>query len=86
VSTIVDTGLSFSSHSAVIPAYGKEYSKTKDLDPKFHKYLIEVQDFRSQGDYDYGPGVAASQVRNAVDWASEFLKAAKDFIGTNSAI
>lgn len=29
-------GLDFSSHSAVIAAFGKEFSKTKILDPKFH--------------------------------------------------
>ena len=39
-------GLSFSSHAAVIANYGKEYSKTKDMDRKFHKYLIAVQDLR----------------------------------------
>jgi uncharacterized protein (UPF0332 family) len=43
-------GLSFSSHSAVIAAYGKEFSKTSELDPKYHKYIIAAQDFRSQGD------------------------------------
>ena len=72
--------LSFSSHSAVIAAYGKEYSKTKDLVPKYHKYLIAVQDFRSQGDYDYGPGVSKGHAKSAVDWAEEFLEAARAYI------
>jgi uncharacterized protein (UPF0332 family) len=30
-------GLHFSKHSAVIAAYGKEFSRTGDLDPKFHE-------------------------------------------------
>jgi len=72
--------LSFSSHSAVIAAYGNEFSKTKELDPKFHKYLVAAQDFRSQGDYDYGPGVAESHAKNVIEWAAEFLVVAKDFI------
>jgi uncharacterized protein (UPF0332 family) len=53
---LLTKGLSFSSHAAVIAAYGKEFSKTGLLDEKFHRYLI-AQDFRSQGDYSFGPGV-----------------------------
>jgi len=33
---LLDRGLSFSSHSAVIAAFGKEFAKTGVLDPKFH--------------------------------------------------
>lgn len=73
-------GLSYSSHSAVIAAYGKEFSKTSELDPKFHKYMIAAQDFRSQGDYAYGEGVSPSHTNSAIEWANEFLEAAKSLI------
>jgi len=33
-------GLGFSSHSAVMAAYGKEFAKTSILDPKFHRRMI----------------------------------------------
>ena len=33
-------GLQFSSHSAVMAAYGKEFAKTSILDPKFHRRII----------------------------------------------
>lgn len=69
-------GQSYSSHAAVIANYGKEFSKTKVLDPKFHKYLIAAQDFRSQGDYAYGEGVSPDHVENVLMWAAEFLEAA----------
>ncbi len=73
-------GLSFSSHAAVIANYGKEYSKTKDMDRKFHKYLIAVQDLRSQGDYSYHPGVSESYAREAISWATEFIEATKAYL------
>ena len=73
-------GLSFSSHAAVIANFGKEYSKTCILDPKFHKHLIAVQDLRSQGDYDYEPGVTANHAREAISWADEFLTAAISYL------
>ena len=77
---LLQRGLSFSSHSAVIANYGKEFSKTKDIDPKFHKYLIAAQDFRSQGDYGYGPSVTEGHAQDAIDWAADFLDAATIYL------
>jgi uncharacterized protein (UPF0332 family) len=76
-------GLSFSSHTAVIANYGKEFSKTGEMDRKYHKYLIAVQDLRSQGDYSYGPGVTERHVREALSWAAEFLKVTTDYLEDN---
>lgn len=77
---LLSKNLSFSSHAAVIANYGKEFSKTGELPPRFHKYLIAVQDLRSQGDYSYDPGVSESNVRNALLWASEFLVSATAYL------
>lgn len=49
---LLSKGLSFSSHSGVIANFGKEFARTKMLDPKFHNYLIESQDRRNIGDYE----------------------------------
>ena len=76
-------GLSFSSHTAVIANYGKEFSKTGEMDRKYHKYLIAVQDLRSQGDYSYGPGVTESHAREALSWAAEFLEATTEYLEDN---
>ena len=47
-------GLEFSSHSAVIAAYGKEFSKTNLFDPKFHRRLIVAEERREDGHYGGG--------------------------------
>ncbi len=73
-------GLSFSSHAAVIANFGKEYSKTGEMDRKFHKYLIAVQDLRSQGDYSYHPGVSQTKAREAISWAAEFIEVATAYL------
>jgi uncharacterized protein (UPF0332 family) len=77
---LLQRGLSYSSHSAVIAAYGKEFSKTLELDPKFHKYLIGVQDYRNLGDYGFGVDVTAEQTKNAIAWAKEFQEAASNYL------
>ena len=43
---LLERGLSFSSHSAVIAAFGREFAKTEMLDPKLHRYLLDAQDLR----------------------------------------
>jgi uncharacterized protein (UPF0332 family) len=46
---LLTKGLTYSSHSAVVAAYGKEFSKTGVLDPKFHRYVIDAQQLRQTG-------------------------------------
>jgi uncharacterized protein (UPF0332 family) len=70
---LLEKGLSFSSHSAVIAAFGKEFAKTGKIDSKFHRYLIDAQDFRNEGDYGVGPGVSGAQADELIGWAKEFL-------------
>ena len=41
---LLEKGLSFSSHSAVIAAFGKEFAKSGALDPKLHRFLLDAQD------------------------------------------
>ena len=56
---LMTRGLTFSSHSAVIAAYGREFARFKDLDPKFHRYLIIAQNARLIGDYGVEKNISA---------------------------
>lgn len=60
---LLSRGLSFSSHSAVIANFGKEFAKTGILNPKFHHYLTESQDRRNIGDYSVLATVTKEEVR-----------------------
>ena len=74
---LLERGLSFSRHSAVIAAFGREFAKAESLDPKLHRYLIDGQDFRNLGDYGIGPKLTDQQSREVAQWAAEFLTAAE---------
>ena len=67
-------GLTFSSHAAVIAAFGKEYAKTGLIDVKFHRHLIDAEDLRSTGDYGAGGSLTDSEAAQALAWAEEFLQ------------
>jgi uncharacterized protein (UPF0332 family) len=82
---LLDRGLSFSSHSAVIAAFGKEFAKTGVLDPKFHRYLIDAQDIRNVGDYGIGSSVTLDQVQEVLCWAQEFLSAAEKILSPSTS-
>lgn len=72
--------LSFSSHSAVIANFGKEFAKPGILNAQFHKYLIDAQDRRNVSDYSIRDAVSKEQAEEMIVWVKEFLQAAKKYL------
>ena len=70
-------GQSYSNHSAVIAAFGREYAKSSTLEPKPHRYLISSQNFRNVGEYGVEAHVSDEQAELVCGWAEEFIQAAE---------
>ena len=77
---LVAIGQSYSKHSAVISAFGREYAKTGKLDSKFHRWLIDAQDFRNIGDYGIEAHVSEDDAKLVCDWAQDFIESAEGFL------
>lgn len=77
---LLENGLTFSSHSGVIGAFGRNFAKTGVFEAKFHRYLLDGQDIRNAGDYDVGTPVAESQAKDVMTWANEWIAAAEKFL------
>ena len=77
---LVWIGQSYSSHSAVVAAFGKEFAKTGRLDAKFHRWLVDAADIRSIGDYGLEVEVSEEQARLVCTWAHDFIHAAESFL------
>ena len=75
-----EKGLQFSEHGDVIGAYGKQFSKTKLLDQKFHRWLIEGFDTRQIGDYQVDTKIEMDAVADMINQAREFLEAAQEYL------
>lgn len=73
-------GMHFSSHSAVIAAFGKEYAKTGEIDPLFHQYLIKAQSIRQISDYGFNESLPQEDVEPIIQWARAFYQAAIDYL------
>lgn len=74
-------GLSFSKHSAVIAAFGREFAKPQRIPPDFHRFLIEAQELRTTGDYGQLNAVTIDQAAEQIDRAEKFLAIAIQMIG-----
>jgi uncharacterized protein (UPF0332 family) len=75
-------GLSFSKHSAVIAAFGREFAKPQRISPEFHRYLIEAQELRTTGDYGQLNAITTDQAAEQIDRAEQFLAIATQYIGS----
>ena len=73
-------GLSYSKHSAVIAAFGREFAKTGKLDPKLHRYLIGAQASRQTGDYAIDVHMPPEEANRIITWAKEFYTAAETYL------
>ena len=71
-------GLSFSKHSAVISAFGREFARTGRVPVKFHQFLIRAQELRNAGDYGEINAVTANQAADSIAQAEEFLELAQN--------
>jgi uncharacterized protein (UPF0332 family) len=72
--------LKLNQHGQVIAAYGKHFAKTKQLDPKFHRWLRDGFETRITGDYGVDTGIEDEIASNMTNQAREFLQAAKAYL------
>lgn len=72
--------LRFSSHSAVVANFGKEFAKTGKVPKHLHQYLIKAQSARQVSDYGINVTVTSAEANELVLWAKEFLEVTESFL------
>ena len=77
---LLERNLSFSSHSAVIAAFGKEFARTGALPGRFHAVLREQFDDRNVSDYGTGQGPSAEDAARSIAAAEEFVAAVEKLL------
>jgi uncharacterized protein (UPF0332 family) len=77
---LLEKGLAFSKHSALISAFGRHFAKTGAVPAELHRYLLDAEDLRIIGDYDTEFGASAEQVRRTLERAEEFLRIAGEIL------
>lgn len=70
---LTSAGLAFSSHGAVISAFGREFAKPGKVPMHLHRWLIDAQAIRETGDYHDSTQVTTEEANDMVVRAREFL-------------
>jgi len=77
---LLTKNMSFSKHSAVIAAFGREFIKNHKLPRKLRTHLVEAFDLRQLGDYGAPGTITREKSEKLIENAKEFLKAAKKYL------
>ncbi len=78
---LLSLSLSFSSHSGVVSAFGREFAKTERLPRELHGYLRRAFDLRQSADYGAGLSVSEPAARGVVENAAQFIAAIEEYLG-----
>jgi uncharacterized protein len=71
---LLSKDLSFSKHSAVIAAFGREFAKPEIVPVELHRHMIEAQEDRNVGDYGIGPGITLEEAKEQIVRAEELIR------------
>ncbi|MGB2927125.1 MAG: HEPN domain-containing protein [Limnothrix sp.] len=74
-----ENDLSFSSHSAVIAAFGRDIVKAGIVPTEFHRYLINAQRKRTQADYGIEDDIqlSAEDTQILIEQSRQFIEIAE---------
>jgi len=62
------------SHQGIISSFGREFVKTGQVEPRFHKYFTEAFDLRQESDYQPLVEITREQADKVVGRAKEFIE------------
>ena len=73
-------GHAFSSHKAVIAAFGQHFVKTNLLPQSMHQWLREAFEKRQISDYDFITSTNEADVTDLATKAQQFIASTEDFL------
>ena len=77
---LLSKGLEFSSHGQVLAQYGLHFSKTRLLDPIYHRLLDRAFEFRQVADYEHAVLIKPSVALELIAGGRDFLAAATRYL------
>jgi uncharacterized protein (UPF0332 family) len=79
---LLERGMEFAKHSAVLSAFGREFAKTGLFPTEHHQHLCQAEASRIISDYDAMEHVGEAAAREQFDHAAQFLAAAELYLQT----
>ena len=82
---LAERDLEFKKHAAVHAAFGEHFAKTRLIDPKYHRWLLDAFDQRITADYRVSAELTPGDARVLVEQAKEFISAARAFLASDKS-
>lgn len=76
--------LRYSSHGAVHGAFGREFARTEELDPAFHRWLLNAFDLRQDAVYRTDRTPNRDDVEEVLSRGGAFVDSAEEYLRTRS--
>ena len=73
----------FSSHRAVLAAFGEHFIKSGLLPKEMHHWLLRAFEKRQISDYEFMSGISETDVMDLQEKAEEFIKRTEAFLQTS---
>ena len=77
---LLSLDLAFSTHAQVLGKYGLHFSKTRALDPVYHRLLLTAFDLRNLSDYQVEVPIEAESILELIQRGYEFIGAAARYL------
>ncbi|MDN5696662.1 MAG: HEPN domain-containing protein [Rubrobacter sp.] len=78
---LLSKGLRFNRHGQIVGQYGRLFAKTGELDPRYHRLLIETFEVRQTATYDAAnDGPTEEEVAGYIHEGRAFLEDARSHI------
>ena len=77
---LVADGRTYSSHKAIIAAFGQHYIKTKVQPQELHEWLREAFEKRQISDYDFMATADEEEVLDLASKAAHFVTSVEDYL------
>jgi uncharacterized protein (UPF0332 family) len=81
---LLGDGLEYSSHSALIAAFGEKYQKPGRVPAGFHRMLLDAAECRQLGDYEVNVEVSANLAGEQIENAQRFIDLAQNMLGSST--
>ena len=74
---LLGEGLSFSTHSGVLAAFGQQFVRSGQVSQDYHRALIRAERERLSSDYDLDTVLNEANAKEQIQQAEAFLEMAK---------
>jgi hypothetical protein len=83
---LLSRGIETSSHAATQAAFGREFSRPAELDPRLHRHLINAFEKRTVVDYEVSVKLEPGDIELVARQAEEFVAAAAAYLERGGSV